>query len=121
MRKTLNVLVKKRGMRNIYIVSLHWGKAYIICIFHEIINIILFYISLDRRFNSLSCAMRKIAISRKKKNDSCLSINISEEKNKPSRNYCFLYKIVKRRDTHSFFLYSFFILNTWNYFHHRDR
>lgn len=44
-----------------YIVS-GIGERHILSVFHEIINIILFYI--DRCFNSLSCATRKIAISR---------------------------------------------------------
>lgn len=65
-RNAKNVQCPSENTEGIYR-QWHWGKAYIICIFHEIINIILFYISFDRRFNSISCAMHEIAISKKKK------------------------------------------------------
>lgn len=84
----------------------HWGKAYIICIFHEIINIILFYI--DRCFNSFSCAMRK---------DHPAAYERLQGKGEHARDP---FQIARTSLLPLFYTVPLYLIS-WNYFHHRDR
>lgn len=81
-------------------------SSYIICIFHEIINIILFYI--DRCFNSFSCAMRK---------DHPAAYERLQGKGEHARDP---FQIARTSLLPLFYTVPLYLIS-WNYFHHRDR